>query len=838
MKRLIIVATLFLAAASGRATDSIFPPSASAIPSMPDAAHIELSIRKLGMVGRVLYVGAHPDDENTAMLAYLENGRLVRTAYLSMNRGDGGQNLIGNEKGDLLGVIRTQELLAARRVDGAEQFFTRAIDFGYSKNPEETLRIWGHDRALADVVWIFRLFRPDVVVDRFPKSGAGGHGHHTASAILAEEAFHAAADPKAFPEQLRYVSTWQAKRILWNSWTPPGQTPPPGLLTVDLGAYNPLLGKSYTEIAADSRSMHKSQGNGSPERRGSQLNNLEMVAGDPATSDLLDGVDTTWSRVPGGAAIGSAIDAIVSAFDSRNPAASIPALVSVHHLIAAIPESDPWVTDVKREKLRAVSEVIREAAGLWTEAISRSQTATPGSDVHITATLVNRCKLPFRLESVTENGSPVNITAGELRDNQPWTTDIVAHFAPSTPISQPYWLVDPPDGGMYHVADPLLVGRPENASPVEIRFTISLGDEKIDLDVPTLYRWTDRVRGEQYSPLFITPDATLNLDEKVYAFSSLTARKVSVLAQSHRDALHGTVHLDVPAGWSVTPASAPLDLPKNGDEATLSFQVRPPAAAGEAVLHAVFTGDGVNESSSLDVIDYAHIPEQMLFPNAEAPLLRINLQHRGERVGYIMGAGDEVPDSLEQMGYGVTMLTDDQLDNGRLDQFDAIVVGVRAFNMRDRVKKDIDRLDQYVERGGTLVVQYNTADDTIAAKLGPYPFKVSRDRVTVEEAPVTFVAPDNPLLNEPNRITQADFDGWIQERGIYFPVEWDSHYQTVISSHDPGEKDLPGGILYLKYGKGIYIYTGYDFFRELPAGVPGAWRLFANMVSAGKNAKK
>jgi LmbE family N-acetylglucosaminyl deacetylase len=835
MKRLFLVLALSLFLAPAYAIDSLPTLGASSIPSMPDAARIELAVRKLGVVGRVLYVGAHPDDENTAMLAWLSNGRLVRAAYLSMTRGDGGQNLIGTEKGDPLGVIRTEELLAARRIDGAEQFFARTIDFGYSRNPEETLRIWGHDKALSDVVWVVRLFRPDIIITRFPKTGEGGHGHHTASAILAEEAFHAAADPKAFPDQLKYVSTWQAKRIFWNRWRnpdAPAQATPAGILSVDLGAYNPLLGKSYTEIAADSRSMHKSQGFGSAERRGRVPNDLQLMAGDPASGDPLDGIDLTWNRVSGGGAIAAAAARLAADFDRNAPAASLPSLLQLHHLIAGLPESDPWVADVKKEKLAAVSETIREAAGLWVEAISTEQTVTAGDAVHVTATLVNRSDAPLRIVHVSAGAQNSAITPAELKNNQPWSTTITATVPADAPITQPYWLAAAPDGGTYHISDPLLIGRPENPSALPIHVTIASGDEEIGLDVPTLFRRTDPVRGEQYTPLAVAPLVTLNLDRKVYGFTGPASRKVSVLAQTHRDDVKGSVKLEAPAGWTVSPSSIPIDLPKKGEEATVVFDVKP-SGSSTGTLRAFVTVGQWTSQRSLQVINYAHIPQQQLFPPSESPLFMAQVAHRGERIGYVMGAGDEVPEALRQMGYNVTLLSDEQLDSGNLGVLDSIVVGVRAFNTRERLKKDVSVLNQFVERGGALVVQYNTPDDSLPAQLGPYSYKISRDRVTVEDAPVTFLAPHSPLLNVPNRITQADFAGWVQERGTYFASEYDSHFTPVLSSHDPGEKDLPGGLIVAKYGKGFYIYTGYVFFRELPAGVPGAWRLFANLVSAG-----
>src|SRR2546423_6447732 len=387
-------------------------------PAPPDAAETELALRRLGVVGSVLYVGAHPDDENTALLAYLARERGVRTAYRSLTRGDGGQNLLGTEKGELLGLVRTQELLAARRIDGAEQFFTRAIDFGFSKSPEEALRIWGHDEVLADVVWVIRRFRPDVIITRFPTTGEGGHGHHTASAILAVEAFDAAGDPARFPEQLKYVEVWKPKRLVWNSFNfRPGEKPKDAdkLLSVDVGAYNPLLGKSYTEIAAASRTMHKSQGQGTPERRGSSLNYFAHIKGEPASKDIFDGVDTTWRRIHNGDAVGQLLEEAAQKYDAATPQAVLPLLVRAYTqlstMAAAKLQADPLVLE-KRDEL---SRVIRACAGLWIEATASEPNAMPGGEVKITATIVNRSDFPLRLVDIGLLGSKPLEASAELK---------------------------------------------------------------------------------------------------------------------------------------------------------------------------------------------------------------------------------------------------------------------------------------------------------------------------------------------------------------------------------------------------------------------------------------
>jgi len=801
-----------------------------------NAAETKLALKKLNILGSALYVAAHPDDENTSLLAYLSGERKVCAAYLSVTRGDGGQNLIGTEQGALLGLVRTQELLAARRIDGAQQFFTRAIDFGYSKSPEETFAVWGREAVLSDVVWVIRRFRPDVIITRFPTTGEGGHGQHTASAILAVEAFEAAGDPARFPEQLKYVETWKPKRLMWNGFSRGGggaQANRSGLISVDVGAYNSLLGKSYTEIAANSRSMHKSQGFGSAERRGSALNTLQTIAGDAPGADLFDGVDLSWRRVPGGEAVGKILEEAERTYEPENPQASLPLLIRAHREMSKLPADNSWV-EVKRRELL---DVIRACSGLWIEAIAAEATTTPGGEVRVTATLVNRSNYPFRLESV---GLPFNAGAhlvnAELKNNQPLSTPLAVRVPPITDFTQPYWLRDTPGKGTYSVNEQKLAGLPEGDPAMTLTITLSTPDgDKLSFETPALYRWTDRVRGELYRPFVVVPAVTLNMEEKVYVFPDGRAKRVGVVLRGNSAGVAGALRLKVPAGWRVEPESLPMKLSGKNEEMPATFTVTPSSGPSTGTIAAEFA-DGAASPLSRGVvsINHEHIPPQIIFPPAEAKLVRLDLQRRGERIGYIMGSGDEIPDALRQIGYSVVLLSDGDLDNANLTNFDAIITGVRAYNTRPRLRQAQKRLLDYVEAGGTLIVQYNTSGDIVTDSLGPYPLTLSRDRVTVEEAPVTFVMPNHPLLNTPNKITPADFDGWMQERGLYFPGDWDARYETPLATRDPGESDKRGGLLVARHGKGTYIYTGYAWFRQLPAGVPGAYRLFVNMISAGK----
>ena len=807
-----------------------------------DAAQIQLALKKLTVVGSVLYVAAHPDDENTALIAYLGNERLYRTGYLSMTRGDGGQNLLGDEKGELLGVIRTQELLAARRTDGSEQFFTRALDFGFSKGPQETLAIWNHDLALADVVWNIRRFQPDVIITRFPTTGEGGHGHHTSSAILAVEAFAAASDPSKFPEQLKYVHLWQPKRLFWNRFTfQPVKPDDPSLaksLRIDIGAFNPLLGRSYTEIAAESRSMHKSQGFGAAERRGSFLNYFDQLAGDPAKSDIFEGIDTSWSRYPGGEAIGKVLQQASDTFDPKNPAKTIPLLLQAYDLLDRLRAGGAWVntpwTDVKTRDLQ---NAIRACAGISIDVAAGDSSVTAGSSIPVSVTVINRSDYPFSLSMVASRyADPSKGVNAPLVNNVPVKTDLSIKLPADFPISQPYWLQNPPNKGSYVVNDQQLIGVPEN--PAAIPIVVTLTDNAmhtIIFEVPAVYRWTDAVQGERVRSVDVVPAVTANLGAPVYVFPDAQPKPVTVSLRNVSAAGPVTVRLRVPEGWTFSPASTAVTFTKKGEEAKATFQVKPPAGESAALMHAeVETSDGKKIDVGVTNVDYPHIPAQRVFSDAAAKLVRADIKKRGARVGYIMGAGDDVPSALRQIGYDVTLLTDDDLDRGDFAKYDVIVTGVRAYNARPRMRLAHPKLMEYVKNGGTLVVQYNSTNPQplLVDVPGPYPFKVSTDRVTVEEAPVRFVHPDSPLLNVPNKITQVDFQGWVQERGLNFVKDWDPQYQTVLASNDPGEPEKEGGELYAHYGKGTFVYSSYAWFRQLPAGVPGAYKMFANLVSA------
>jgi len=795
-----------------------------------NAAELQIALQKLNVLGSVLYVAAHPDDENTSLLAYFSKGRKYRTAYLSLNRGSGGQNLIGPEKGAEIGIIRTQELLSARGVDGAEQYFTRALDFGYSKTAEETLAIWGKEETLSDIVWVIRNFRPDVIITRFPSSRSSGHGHHTASGTLIQEAFHLAADPKKFQEQLKHVKPWQAKRLYWNSWRP-GQAEIGRLLKVDIGEYNPLLGKSYSEMAAISRSMHRSQGFGVGARRGTRYDYFEHIAGDRATKDIFDGIDTSWNRLTDGRKTGRLLDSILKSFDPLQPSESLSALLGVYAELSTLDDT-PWVK-IKKEELLGV---IQASAGLWIEAIADDFSAAQGDEAHVKTTIVNRSEHPFKVEKISfpQFGTDyvVNIS---LTENTPQSFDNTILIPKDHPISQPYWLKEDPQKGKSIVRNQEDRGRAENHPAIRVK--ISLRDQKnlLEYNVPLLYRWTERVDGEHYRPFEIRPLVTSKIEDKVSIFTRDEPKEINVRITSHAENISGKIRLKGSNKWHIEPAEIPFSLLGKYKETQVTFKVVPPKNSDQAELIAEAEIGGQRIDRAIVDISHPHIKRQVYFPQSRVKVVKLDIKRNGSKLGYIMGSGDEVSDGLSLLGYEVIQLDDSMLDNWGFSQFDAIITGIRAYNTRERLKVVQPKLLQYVKDGGTLIVQYNVSRGLLTKDIGPYPFTIGRERVSMENAPVQILNPDHPLLNFPNKITGKDFEEWIQERGLYFATQWDEHYEAILASHDANESDKGGGLLYTRYGKGVFIYTGYSWFRQLPAGVPGAFRILANLISAGKH---
>jgi LmbE family N-acetylglucosaminyl deacetylase len=826
--RTLVIIGMALAMSLGLSSPALAQP-----PRQPHAGELASGIRRLGVVGSVLYVAAHPDDENTRFLAWLAGGRGVRAGYLSMTRGDGGQNLIGTEQDELLGLIRTHELLAARRIDSAEQMFTRARDFGYSKSAEETLRIWGHDEVLADVVLAIRRFRPDVIVTRFTTKPPN-HGHHTASAILAEEAFAAAADPSRFPEQLGELKPWKADRLLNNvsTWNLKPDADMSAYLKVDVGGYDPLLGRSWGEVAAESRSQHKSQGFGVPAERGTLLEYFAPLAGTSPKTELFEGLELSWRRWSGTEKLIQAIDEASSGFDPRAPHRSIPALLRVHEALSALPDDNPW----KALKLRETEALVAACAGLFLEARAAEPSAVPGSQVKLDVVALNRSPAALRLVGVTLPGGEAVAAGTELAHDKPFKLSRPVALPAEARISTPYWLRKPVAGGLYALEeqDRALTGQPEGEPALTVAFSYEVGGKRFTVVRPVVHAWTDPVRGELYRAFEIVPAVTATLERDVLMFPNGTSQSVSVVLAAGRAEAAGKVRLEVPAGWRVEPAEVPFQLAARGDERTVRFQLTPPKGAVErARLRVVVDSGGRTESWRVRTVPHEHIPPLAVRQPSEAALVPVALATKVRRIGYIPGPGDRVAESLAAVGYEVTLLPEERLATEKLDRFEAILVGVRAFNANPRLALHRERLLQYVERGGRLVVQYNTNSRVgpLTAFVGPYPLEIGRDRVTDETAAMTPVDPKEPILSSPNRLVAADFEGWVQERGLYFASKWDEHYQPVFSMQDPGEEPLRGGLLVTRHGKGTFIYTGIAFFRQLPAGVPGAYRLLANLLA-------
>jgi len=814
----------------------------------PTGLGILQQLRGFAAPGSVLYVAAHPDDENTQAITYLVRGRGYRTAYLSLTRGDGGQNLLGPQLGDALGVARTQELLAARRLDGGRQYFTRAKDFGYSKNAEETLSVWDRQGVLSDMVRVIREFRPDVIITRFSPKPAPTHGHHTASAVLAVEAFRLAADPTAFPEQLRELRPWQARRIVHNvglgaaaanpgggmavAGAPANVPDGPGVVKVEVGGRDPVSGESFASIAARSRGMHKTQGFGMgspPVNEGSRIEPFVLLDGDTANNDLLDGVDTTWNRVPGGAGIARSIDEAISKFDVHDTAASVPALLAIRRQLATLP-ADPMVSD-KREQL---DRIIQACLGLEVDTVVDRAEVVPGETVKLRHTAVVRSRIPVRWTAVRYPSTHRAVNkAVALRPNQPVARETSQVLPANTPPSQPYWLRTEGTAGLFDVGDPSLIGRAENPPTFPLEYVFDIGGQTLVIAGEPLPA-ADPGKPALRRRLEVIAPVSLRFIAAVQLFAPGAARPVTVELAAARARATGTVQLDVPAGWTVTPSSRPFRLAAPGAHARFTFTVTAPPQLATAPLGASVEINGRRFDQQRVEVRYDHLPLQLLQPPARAKAVSLELATRGRQVGYVPGAGDDVPAALEQMGYEVTSLTGADLTPEGLRGLDAVVIGIRAFNVRTDLTERLPTLLAYVEAGGTAIVQYNTLDGLREGWLAPFRLRLSRDRVTDEHAPVTILAPEHPVLTTPNRITAADFEGWVQERGLYFPDQWDERFTAILASGDAGEPPLKGGLLAARHGKGYFVYTSLAWFRQLPEAVPGAYRLFANLVSLGK----
>jgi LmbE family N-acetylglucosaminyl deacetylase len=806
-------------------------------PSKLNSVEIYNQIQKLNFLGSVLYIAAHPDDENTRLISYLSNEQKARTGYLSLTRGDGGQNLIGTQLRELLGVIRTQELIEARKIDGGEQFFSRANDFGFSKNPTETLEIWDKEKVLADVIWAIRKFQPDVIVNRFDHRSPGTtHGHHTSSAMLSVESFELANNPTVFPEQLKFVKPWQTKRQFFNtSWWFYGTiekfnaADKKNLIALETGVYYAGLGKSNQEIAALSRSRHQSQGFGSTGERGEETEYLEFINGDALKDkkSLFEGIDTSWNRVKGGKAIGELLTTITSEFNHNNPSASIPNLAKAYAMMKALDENH-WAP----LKSEAIKEIIAACSGLYLEAVAQNQEATPGSTTKLKLEAINRSTLPFQLISVTTLPNQITTPQNrELKNNIRNNINLDLKLPESINYTQPYWLRENGTVGMYAVNEQQNIGIPDIIRETKVVFNIQINGIEIPFERTVVYKYNDDVKGEVYNYLDIVPEVTTSIVDKVLLFKDTKIKYVGVKIKAGKDAVKGNLQLELPQNWIVSPKSIPFNIPKKGTEQIVYFEVTAPSKSDEAVAKSVAIIDNKRFDKEQIIINYDHITKQQVLKSAEAKCIKTDLKTNGEKIAYIMGAGDEVPGSLTQLGYAVTILKPEEITPEKLENFDVVMTGVRAYNTITALANKQNILFDFVKGGKTMLVQYNTAGDLVTENIAPYPLKLSRDRVTEEDAEVRFLAPNHPVLNFPNKITAKDFQGWKQEQGLYYPSVYDKAFTPILSSNDKGETPKNGALLIAPYGKGHYIYTGLSFFRELPEGVTGAYKLISNIIS-------
>ena len=809
-------------------------------PEKWSSSEIYNQIKKLNFLGSVLYIAAHPDDENTRLISYFSNERNARTAYLSLTRGDGGQNLIGPELREQLGLIRTQELLAARRIDGGEQFFTRANDFGYSKTPSETLEIWNKEEVLGDVVWIIRKFRPDVIINRFDHRTPGStHGHHTSSAILSLEAFELAGSQDFYKNQLEHVQPHQPERLFFNTspWFYGGdeafaQADKSNFLSFDTGTYFPTRGLSNPEIASLSRSQHRSQGFGSTGSRGTQMEYLELLKGGlPAgETDIFEGIDTSWSRITGGKQIGTILEKVQTDFDFEAPSRSIPQLLKAYQLIQQL-EDEHW----KEVKTRQIKDIIYAASGLYLEAVAETASTTPSSDLQVRLEAINRSDENIILNSVelTPNNSVLKPEA-KLDNNKGWDGNMIFKIPASAAYTTPYWLTQKGSMGMYTVEDQKLRGLPETPLHTKASFKISISNTPISFEKPVVYKYNDNVYGETYKNFEIVPPLDLKFEEEVLIFNNREAKEVNIRVTSKKPEISGELKLKAGEGWKIEPIKTRFSIAQAGASENLKFKISPPAAQNETQLLPEASINGQVYDQSLLEINYDHIPDQNLVKTASLKLVKLDITKKGEKIAYIDGAGDVVPEGLEQIGYKVTKINPSSISLTGLKNFDAVVLGIRAFNVVEDLKFKQDILHEYVKQGGTMIVQYNTNRGLVVDKLSPFDLNLSRDRVTDENAEITFLAPQHPVLNSPNKLSKEDFQGWVQERGLYFPGSWDENFTPVLSLNDAGETPKSGSLLVAKYGDGYYIYTGISFFRQFPEAVPGAFRLFANLISIGK----
>ncbi len=795
-----------------------------------NSARIYHEISQLDHLANVLYLAAHPDDENTRLLAWLVQDQNLRTAYLSVTRGDGGQNILGSEQGAALGLIRTHELLDARAIDGAGQYFTRAIDFGFSKSHTETFKHWNEKLLTGDVTWIYRKFRPDVVICRFPPTAQAGHGQHAAATILAEDAFKDSGDKTKYPDQLKYYSPWQPKRVLWNTFRFGSfNTTSEDQFKVTVGQYSPLLGMGYGELAGIIRSMHKSQGAGTPSVPGTATEYFSLLDGSPIKTSLFDGIDISWNRV-GRKDIGDKIDKVLQNYDFLHPDASLPELLDIRKMIASV-KDEYW----RNEKTEEIDKIILDCSGFLAEMVTNQPYATEGSSLPFELNIIGRSSTSMVLKSINwlneSTGENIKINDDDLHN---FRHDIT--IPDNTPITEPYWMSQPPmDDAHYSIPVDSLLGLPETPSLLNGSVSLQIGDQDFTVKIPLSFKTNDQEKGTVVEKLRIVPAVTLDFGATLVMTQPDGSINTSLMVHPVKDINNGT--LTISTGSPLLTLS-PVNL-KAGKDTVIVVKI--PASklsdenANGYMLNAVFRSGDKIFNKTQHIIRYSHIPTLQYYTPSSVKVLKNDWTCTVKKIGYVPGAGDHMLNFLKLAGFNVDVLNaDDYSDVKKLAQYDAIVTEVRALNVDEKINEWMPQLLRYVYNGGTLIMEYNRVHPLITKDFAPYPITLSNDRVTEEDAKVSFINPDQRLLNYPNKITQADFNDWVQERGLNFPSHWDNRYIPIFKMNDTGESPLEGATLYTTYGKGNYIYTSLSLFRQLPAGNKGAIRLLMNMLSVGK----
>ena len=787
------------------------------------SSEVYKKLKKLNFLGSVLYLAAHPDDENTRVISYFSNHVLARTAYLSMTRGDGGQNLIGAELREALGLIRTQELLSARKIDGGSQFFTMANDFGYSKNPTETLTIWDKDQVLEQTIDRIQKFKPDIIINRF-NSGSSGrtHGHHTASAMISEWAYEALH---------KNEKAWQPKRVFHNTsryfygnrenFKKANRE---GMVAINVGGFDPLTGKTNSEIAALSRSQHKSQGFGSAAALGERMEYLELVKGKKlSTNNPFEGIDTKWTRIKGGSPIGKAINKIIDDFDFSAPYKSALPLLEVKAMIFQLNDTH-W----KKVKIKEINSLIVQCLGLKLQFNAQMPYGVVGEDLQLKLIANNPSPLTVVLKGIEFKGEAYDLNFS-LKTNRLFNKSFDTKT--SGAISSPYWLTQKGTQGMYITDKKEWIGRAETPPAYKAKISLMIEGREISTNIPLQYRKTDPVRGEVINLFQILPEASLQLESQVYLFAIGQCQKIKVSLKNLGPSVEGVLKLEVPNAWELSPKSIPIAIKGKGNEADFYFNISAPQQTNEGLVRPILQIQNKILNSTMQEIDYDHIPKQYLIFPAASKLIALNLKKGVKRVAYIQGAGDNIPESLSSVGVVVEILKAKNISLEKLNSFDAVIVGIRAFNVKEALTYKNKVLWDYAEAGGNLLIQYNTNRRLKTNELTPLRLNISRDRVSNEKSEVQIIDPKHPILNHPNPITSKDFEGWVQERGLYFPNQWDDQFTPLLQMNDPGESPKKGALLVAPHGKGRIVYTGLSFFRQLPAGVPGAFRLFFNLIA-------